>query len=134
MNQTAQEIFDTVAEHLLKQGKQSKAPGDKGCRYRGPDGTKCAVGVLIPDADYRKWMDAGHSIPVDTLLEGRDANRKKHRVPASIKALVPHQCLLATLQGAHDNHWNWDNQMQPMRERLRMIAKRFNLDAYKVPA
>lgn len=43
-------IFDTVAKHLLTQKKRSE--GEKGCSYRGYDGTKCAVGCLIKDEDY----------------------------------------------------------------------------------
>jgi hypothetical protein len=57
---TAQEIFDRVATHLLKQGRKSisaRMDDDGGilCAYRGADGTRCAVGCLIPDEHY----DAG---------------------------------------------------------------------------
>lgn len=48
---TEQEIFDKVASHLLKQGRQSV--GGSQCLYRGPDDLKCAVGALIDD----KWYD-----------------------------------------------------------------------------
>ena len=46
---TDQEIFDRVAEHLLKQGERSAAGV---CMYRSPTGLKCAVGCLIPDSRY----------------------------------------------------------------------------------
>jgi hypothetical protein len=42
-----QEIFDTVSKHLLTQGRRSS--DESGCLYRGPDNTKCAIGVLIKD-------------------------------------------------------------------------------------
>jgi hypothetical protein len=31
--------------------------GKRACRYRGPDGRRCAAGLLISDADYRTWME-----------------------------------------------------------------------------
>lgn len=51
-----QEIFDTVSKHLLAQGVKSQKieivdgmelPAS--CLYRGPNNTKCAIGVLISD-------------------------------------------------------------------------------------
>lgn len=53
---TRQEIFNTVATALLAQGKASYARYG-GCLYRGPDGTKCAVGHLIPDEKYRPSLE-----------------------------------------------------------------------------
>jgi hypothetical protein len=47
---TRQEIFDKVATHLLTQKQQSLGPD--GCMYRGDNGLKCAIGVLIPDDKY----------------------------------------------------------------------------------
>lgn len=53
---TEQELFDTVAKHLLTQNKKSGLVNVRGnveeCLYRGPDGLKCAIGVLIPDEKY----------------------------------------------------------------------------------
>jgi predicted RNase H-like nuclease len=53
-----QEVFDTVAQHLIAQGKKSMARLSEDphphavCAYRGENGTKCAVGCLIPDEAY----------------------------------------------------------------------------------
>lgn len=47
---TASEIFNKVKEHLLRQGRPST--DDIACRYRSPDGLKCAVGCLITDEAY----------------------------------------------------------------------------------
>lgn len=44
---TAQEIFDTVARHLHKQGVQALDASGNGCLYRTPAGLRCAVGCLI---------------------------------------------------------------------------------------
>ena len=45
-----QEVFDKVARHLLMQGKKSVE--GLSCLYRSADGSKCAVGCLIPDEAY----------------------------------------------------------------------------------
>ena len=56
----AQEIYNPVRDHLLKQGARSvSVNGYGGCEYRSDDGLKCAVGCLIPDEMY------------STRLEGR---------------------------------------------------------------
>lgn len=63
------EAFDKVRAHLLEQGTKSIRyenlyDGDgviteelETCVYRGEDGTKCAVGVLIPDDEYNEAFD-----------------------------------------------------------------------------
>lgn len=53
---TKQTIYDRIKEHLLKQNKQSVTAGG-GCKYRGPDGLKCAIGALIPDECYLPIFD-----------------------------------------------------------------------------
>ena len=50
-----QEIFDFVVTALAKQGKLSTNGGF--CRYRASDGSKCAIGHLIPDRLYRSEME-----------------------------------------------------------------------------
>lgn len=57
---TNQEAFDTMVRHLRKQGRKSENDQKDYCLYRGPEGLKCAVGVLIPDSEYqKKWDEAG---------------------------------------------------------------------------
>ena len=55
--ETAQEIFDTVYHHFItnKQPRSTNTFG--GCQYRGPNGTKCAVGVLLTDDECAGWDD-----------------------------------------------------------------------------
>lgn len=49
-----QEIFDTVSVHLLTQNEKSQESSFySSCLYRGPNGTKCAVGCLIKDEFYQ---------------------------------------------------------------------------------
>lgn len=41
---------------LLKQGKKSVDHNDM-CKYRGPDGLKCAVGHILSDEEYSPEME-----------------------------------------------------------------------------
>lgn len=50
MKMNRQEVFDKVASHLLAQNDRSS--NGMHCQYRGRDGLKCAIGVLIPDEMY----------------------------------------------------------------------------------
>lgn len=59
-------VFNKVRSHLLAQGKRAEKDG--GCRYRGPNGTKCAVGCLIPDHLYRSALEG--AVPGGSLLRG----------------------------------------------------------------
>lgn len=97
-NPTAQEIFDQVLTHLRVQGCQSiksAAPTIPAmCLYRGPNGTRCAIGVLIPDDLYRPNSE-GRS--VDELIDSDG-------LPA---ALTPHRDLLSDLQWLHDTDSFW---------------------------
>jgi hypothetical protein len=55
-----QDVFNRVALALLAQGRPSFSV-DKGCMYRGPEGSKCAAGHLIPDEHYTPGLE-GRSI------------------------------------------------------------------------
>lgn len=53
-----QEAFDLMVNHLIAQGKPAIDEEDGGsCLYRGPNNTKCAVGILIPDDKYTPSME-----------------------------------------------------------------------------
>lgn len=53
---TAQEIFDTVATHLLTQKARAYDEEAGQCLYRTTDGKKCAVGILIDDEAYEELV------------------------------------------------------------------------------
>jgi hypothetical protein len=111
---TKQEIFDTVAIHLIKQGK--KSVGDDGnCLYRGPEGLKCAVGCLIPDEVYRPEME---SRSVISLFKNF----------SELKFLQPFEALLRNIQNAHDES-SGKGQIWTITvlQRLRKIAEKYNL-------
>lgn len=81
-----QQVFDTVVAHLRKQGKQA-VNNDSKCVLRAPDGSKCAVGCLIPDNQYDPSFES-HPLEAVVVL-----------VPRLRKMSV---ALLCDLQDAHD--------------------------------
>ncbi len=93
---TNQQLFNKVATHLLRQGKQALAPGGEGCRYRGDQGTKCAVGCLIKDEDYDYAIE-GQGILVNNL-NGIQASSLLEFTPTDDQLN-----LLDKLQAIHDS-------------------------------
>lgn len=59
--ESAQEVFNIMYKHLLTQNKRCtiaiESETEARCRYRGPDGLKCAAGCLIPDEEYNISME-----------------------------------------------------------------------------
>ena len=53
-----QNAFNRVKNHLLKQGEKSISSVDENvCEYRGDNGLKCAIGILIPNSLYHRAME-----------------------------------------------------------------------------
>lgn len=105
-----QEVFEKVAKHLLKQNAKARAivhdtdpdaiyNDIPGCAYRGDNGTKCAVGCLIPDELYKpdfenisvRWL--GHNTNND--------NEKSLRETLELLDLADF-AFLGDLQDIHD--------------------------------
>jgi len=90
---TEQELFDIVYKHMMSQNAKSMmamaVEGSFSCAYRGKDGLMCAVGVLIPDEDYRADMEGLAS--QNLLAKG-----------ACLHHLAAHHELLSKLQHIHD--------------------------------
>ncbi len=81
---SAQQVYDQVKEHLMKQNAKS-IRGDT-CAYRGNDGLKCAAGCLISDEEY------------EGIRECQDWTTQLlyNRVPNA------HRKLISALQRVHD--------------------------------
>ena len=124
---TEQEIFDTVLTHLREQGKAA-ATDDGGCRYRGPDGTACAVGCLIPDELYDpviEGLSVSQIIRAAVYLHDQaQARAPLTRITNHIGA--EHLQLLQELQDAHDVYLS-DSGMAAWEERMHWIARDFYL-------
>lgn len=108
---TPQEVFDKVAKHLLTQKAKSMGEDEDTCMYRGANGLKCAVGILIEDDEYSPRMEMG----VLTLLSGSD----HVPCPASVyERLMPHTSLLSSLQQVHDANpvEGWEDSLKETAE------------------
>lgn len=84
-NQQLVELSEKVRDHLTKQKaravadipqeENTKFPGKviSRCRYRGDNGTMCAVGCLIPDERYTPSLEgfsAGHEAIMSAIFGG----------------------------------------------------------------
>jgi len=107
-----QTLFDRIARHLLTQN--AKAVNRNGeCRYRGPNGTKCAVGAVLPDKLYKRTLEGSD---VSSLINklGKDAP----------KWLEENHYFLSSMQSLHDSSMPCD-----WPERLRKLAWDHELSA-----
>lgn len=87
---TPMEILEFVENAIIAQGCASvyERDGRTDCAYRGINNTKCAMGVVLDDSDYRRDFEGMRAIDVCDSLGIED--RKKI-------------ALLQRLQYAHDN-------------------------------
>lgn len=78
-----QEIFDTVARHLLTQNQD--CVGEDGALYHGEGNLRCAIGCLIPDALYAPSIE---NIAVDGITG--ILGDKEATVPADVLRIRDH--------------------------------------------
>ena len=91
---TRQEIFDKVAKHLLTQPRSfvnsDVVKGKIRCLYRGPNGTKCAAGCLIPDDEYNE------------SFENKTIDSIKDEIPSFDEFSTEDILMIKDLQNLHD--------------------------------
>jgi hypothetical protein len=105
-----QEIFDTVLNGIRIQKRPSVA--DFGCVLRGPCGTKCAIGWLIPDEAY------------DSDMEGIGPYAAARRAGVDITPDFAN-----ALQSAHDNSCVYSKDfMDAFETRMKEVARDWNLE------
>lgn len=114
---TEQQIFDQVARHLLKQGKQAKN-SDGACKYRTTDGLMCAAGCLIAEDEYSPDFEMLGSWPSVVRRKG--------------DTVTPvHEYFITQLQQMHDRHALHDEPLD-FAARLKLFARnhklQFNLE------
>lgn len=114
---TAQEVFDQVAKHMLKQ--QSQSMRNSSCAYRGNDGKMCAAGCLIADDEYNIGMDGGPS----------EGGRQWDSLVNDDEVPNAHQNLIEALQAVHDGVDPEKEGLQLWITDLRDIAKDYDLNA-----
>ena len=109
---TAQIVFNTVRDHLLRQGVRAVMRNGY-CAYRGDNGTKCALGCLIADSEYSPSMEGKNAAwVIDPDGEG-----------GPLCQYTPFVDLLLALQHVHDSI-----EPEDWPDELAGVAAKFNLD------
>lgn len=111
---TNQQVVDKVYAHLKEQGKPARDFTGQ-CFYRGPGGTRCAVGCLIPPRFYHPLMETNS---IDTVL-----------FETIFGDLFPREQipLLKQLQHIHDS-WAVPFEFNFIHERIRILCEDFKLN------
>ena len=94
---TAQEIFTQVWNHFVVNEAPRSMDSEGRCWYRGPEGQRCAVGVVLLDTEY---VPEHESHSVGTVCAKGFWER-----------LCPHTSLLRSLQRLHDSAMS-DTELQ----------------------
>jgi hypothetical protein len=111
---SAQAVFDAVVLNMKEQGCGST--GSEGYRlYRSPNGTKCAIGSVMLNRDYRSGMEEADVMVIIDLCK-------------SVQWMKPYKKLLDELQLAHDNGTTASNFLPCFLSKAQIIAMCFNLD------
>jgi hypothetical protein len=105
---TAQALFETVAQHLFKQGHRAMAGEHDGatCVYLAPNGDMCAVGVCIPPEARSEQFDKD-ALSVKGVIDRLKA--------MEMIDLSEHRDILSELQDIHDH---WDETEEHLRSQL----------------
>jgi len=96
---TSQYAFDTVWKHFV-QDRNAPGMANGVCTLRGAGGTRCAIGLLIPDRFYEPAMENKRVVHLI----------KRFPTLAAVFAPIP-SSVLARLQIAHDfaaTAWAYD--------------------------
>ena len=109
----AQQTFDTIVNHLRKQGGKSVVYVCKVytyCAYRGAEGRKCAAGCLIPDSIYTKNMEGFSFCAIIDMNE-------------NLYYLRPFTNMIGELQSMHDafDVTEWEDEMKAIAHRYEVI-------------
>lgn len=107
-----QELFDTVATHLLQQGVACIVDGTP--FYKGNNGMSCAIGYLITPENYHKRLE-GQGVVDEGVYEAVEASLGRKISEEELQ-------LLYELQDTHDT---CDPSKWP--KLLRIIADEFHL-------
>lgn len=123
-----QAVYDATVRHLASMAGpavRQSTPGHYSCRYRGPGGSRCAVGFWIPDLKYSPKMEK--KAIIDTM--GSEIVRAALPEPLQTPRMIR---LLGDLQEAHDYEMNWNLDDRTWRkdrlaDALRQIARKRKL-------
>ena len=121
-----QKVFNEVSAHLLQQKKRCVDALTGECLYRGSDGTKCAVGCLIPDELYDKELE---NSSIRSILNETQTSDRKQKISAHFTKTYGDVPLdfYSRLQAIHDRTSSCD-----WRLRLQGFGTHWNLDVSSV--
>lgn len=122
---TPQEIFNKAYEGVVAQGRPSTT-SDGGCRYAGPEGTRCGVGHLVPLDVAEAWDARANDAGIGLILDENEA-------PGIEPWMHAHRNLLNAVQDAHDSaarHWRHkpDDFVPLFKTKMLTIANRYGLE------
>lgn len=121
-----QSVFDTATSAIILQGKRSEGTvnGEAMCLYRGENGAKCAIGMLLSDADILFYSIKENSNPYEF-----PSDLIKRLVPGSASVQEAKDFLL-DLQYAHDMA---DNAffMESFKHLTNCVASKYKLTPIK---
>ena len=123
-----QEFYNKSIEGLAAQGFQQSSEIGGECLYRGPNGLKCAIGVVVTDEQISQAAEiAAQQDPsrAQTALETREGFTS-----SAFEPLFPDvsPMLMSTLQSAHDIYSVPLKRLQG----LKSAGKDFGLEIPKV--
>lgn len=91
---SAQDVFNLCWHNIIQQGKPSYDPKRNLCLYRGPNGTKCAIGFFLTDKE---------AIQLDSASFGNSAGTTRvQNILAQKGWQFDALKIAAVLQAAHD--------------------------------
>jgi hypothetical protein len=117
--ETNEDAIRYAISKIIEQGRPSMDEGSDACLYRGPDGTRCVVGWLIPDGEYEGGK-----------MEGKNVEDRRIQQALSEVLPDPTDVRLLSAQRAHDeasSALDWDVSF--VEEFRRALAIR-NLDMF----
>lgn len=127
-----QALFDVVAQHLLLQARKSvmdvvdpvKEVSWERPAYRGKNGAKCSIGILIDDDRYTPELE-GNALTREPVQQAVLASGYAGNDAKALRSLLP---LLQQLQDLHDCYKpeSWSDQ-------LHEIAAEFDLSSAILP-
>ena len=116
-----QEIFDTIATHLLTQNEKSLDNTGK-CAYKSQLGLSCAVGCLLKDKDTSSYEGAGVDDLRYRLIDRNEKNLYQDLLSVGVPDTDEAFNLLADLQDVHDVE-----QPKFWKDRLEALARKRGL-------
>lgn len=105
-----QKTFNTIVDHLYKQGCASVNDAGQ-CLYRGPNGTKCAIGCLIPDDIYTKSMEGISLVFIGLKFD-----------------CLTTKYVCMEMRRVHDDSKNASHYDDYLNERIMKVAREYNLE------